>query len=68
MAHGFRKFISELFVNGKFPKLLPSENFPLYGMFLVAIYMLAWCSYEFVKCGQYKNHHTISYLEPCEIT
>ena len=32
MAHGFRKFISEMFVNGKFPKILPSENFPLYGM------------------------------------
>ena len=31
MAHGFRKFISEVFVNGKFPKILPSENFPLYG-------------------------------------
>ena len=32
MAHGFRKFISEVFVNGKFLKILPSENFPLYGM------------------------------------
>ena len=31
MAHDFRKFISEVFVNGKFPKILPSENFPLYG-------------------------------------
>ena len=31
MAHGFRKFISEVFVNGKFQKILPSENFPLYG-------------------------------------
>ena len=31
MALGFRKFISEVFVNGKFPKILPSENFPLYG-------------------------------------
>ena len=31
MALGFRKFISEMFVNGKFPKILPSENFPLYG-------------------------------------
>ena len=30
MAHGFRKFISQVFVNGKFPKILPSENFPLY--------------------------------------
>ena len=27
MAHDFRKFISEVFVNGKFPKILPSENF-----------------------------------------
>ena len=32
MALGFRKFISEVFVNGKFPKILPSENFPLYGI------------------------------------
>ena len=32
MVHGFRKFISEVFVNGKFPKILPSKNFPLYGM------------------------------------
>ena len=32
MAHSFRKFISEVFVNGKFPKILPSENFPLYGI------------------------------------
>ena len=34
MAHGFRKFISEVFVNGKFPKILPSENFPLYSKIL----------------------------------
>ena len=34
MALGFRKFISEVFVNGKFPKILPSENFPLYGMLI----------------------------------
>ena len=27
MVLGFRKFISEVFVNGKFPKILPSENF-----------------------------------------
>ena len=32
MALGFRKFISEVFVNGKFPKFLSSENFPLYGI------------------------------------
>ena len=31
MSLGFRKFISEVFMNGKFPKILPSENFPLYG-------------------------------------
>ena len=31
MVLGFQKFISEVFVNGKFPKILPSENFPLYG-------------------------------------
>ena len=34
MSLGFRKFISEMFMNGKFPKILPSENFPLYGMLL----------------------------------
>ena len=33
MGIGFRKFISEVFVNGKFPKFLPSENFPLYGSY-----------------------------------
>ena len=32
MVHGFRKFISKVFVNGKFPKKLPSENFLLYGI------------------------------------
>ena len=32
MSLGFRKFISEMFMNGKFPKILPSENFPLYGI------------------------------------
>ena len=32
MALSFQKFISEVFVNGKFPKFLPSENFPLYGI------------------------------------
>ena len=31
MAVSFRKFISEVFVNVKFPKILPSENFLLYG-------------------------------------
>ena len=31
MSLGFRKFISEVFMNGKFPKILPSKNFPLYG-------------------------------------
>ena len=34
MSLGFRKFISEMFMNGKFPKILPSENFPLYGNLL----------------------------------
>ena len=34
MALGFRKFISKMFVNGKFPKILPSENFPLYGIYI----------------------------------
>ena len=37
MVLGFRKFISEVFVNGKFPKILPSENFPLYGIPYIAI-------------------------------
>ena len=32
MPLGFRKFISEVFMNGKFLKILPSENFPLYGI------------------------------------
>ena len=32
MALGFRNFISQMFVNGKFPKILPSENFSLYGI------------------------------------
>ena len=36
MAHGFRKFISKVFVNGEFLKILPSENFPLYGTFEVS--------------------------------
>ena len=38
MVLGFRKYISEMFVNGKFPKILPSENFPLYGMLLHILY------------------------------
>ena len=29
--HSIRKFISKVFVNDKFPKILPSKNFPLYG-------------------------------------
>ena len=33
MAHDFRKFISKVFVNGKFLKILPSENFPVYGIY-----------------------------------
>ena len=39
MAHSFRKFISEVFVNGKFPKILPSENFPLYGSYVCLQYV-----------------------------
>ena len=34
MVLGFRKFISETFVNAKFSKNLPSKNFPLYGTLL----------------------------------
>ena len=37
MALGFRKFISEVFVNGKFPKILPFENFLLYGIIFMAV-------------------------------
>ena len=33
MALGFQKIISKVFVNGKFPKILPSKNFPLYGIY-----------------------------------
>ena len=33
MALGFRKFICKVYVNGKFPKILPSEDFPLYGIY-----------------------------------
>ena len=41
MALGFWKFISKVFVNGKFPKILPSENFPLYGSYIpIASYIL----------------------------
>ena len=32
MAHNFQKFISKVFANGKFPKILPSKNFSLYGI------------------------------------
>ena len=32
MGLDFRKFISEVFMNGKFPKILPSKIFPLYGI------------------------------------
>jgi len=31
---GFRKFISEIFINSEFPKILPSKNFPLYSMYV----------------------------------
>ena len=31
MSLSFQKFISEVFMNGKFPKIIPSENFSLYG-------------------------------------
>ena len=41
MALSFRKFISEVFVNGKFPKILPSENFPLYGNTFYVMYISA---------------------------
>ena len=49
MSLGFRKFISEMFMNGKFPKILPSENFPLYGIYIyvciyIYIYIYMWLS------------------------
>ena len=39
MALDFQKFISKVFVNGKFPKILPSENFPLYGMYIALVFL-----------------------------
>ena len=33
----FRKFISEIQFINHFPKIYPSENFPLYGIFTVAM-------------------------------
>ena len=48
MAHGFQKFISEMFVNGKCLKFLPSENFPLYGKrpgFYTDEYSMYVCTY-----------------------
>ena len=32
MTLGFQKFLSEVFVNGKFLKILPSKNFLLCGI------------------------------------
>ena len=48
MSLGFRKFISEMFMNGKFPKILPSENFPLYGIYLISdqLYTGFWKTYH----------------------
>ena len=43
MSLGFRKFISEMFMNGKFPKILPSENFPLYGIIITIYYSCFTC-------------------------
>ena len=42
MVLGFQKFISEVFVNGKFPKILPSENFPLYGKTTIELRSTCW--------------------------
>ena len=55
MAHGFRKFIAEEFVNCKFLKILPSENFPLYGYIhnlprLIYKVQLATCSHMKIHC------------------
>ena len=44
MALGFQKFISEVFVNGKFPKILPFENFPLYGTYYVTLMVKRMCA------------------------
>ena len=47
----FRKFISEVFMNGKFPKIVPSEDFPLYGIASVKSdsYLMA-CMYSPARC------------------
>ena len=53
MALGFQKFISEVFVNGKFPKILPSENFPLYGMSVSVYVYISLCMYVCVCMCMY---------------
>ena len=54
MALGFRKFVSEVLVNGKFPKILPSENFPLYGNLYLYVFL------NFKEFSRY----SISYCHP----
>ena len=39
MVLSLRKIISEVFVNDKFPKILPSENFPLYSSTVRTTYL-----------------------------
>ena len=62
MGLGFRKFISEVFVNGKFPKFLPSEIFLLYGRYVLnnilncrqcraSVCMLPWRQLDQVSVG-----------------
>ena len=47
MGLGFRKFISEVFVNGKFLKILPSKNFPLYGKLQYSKHAKNWQFFVF---------------------
>ena len=58
MSLGFRKFISEVFKNGKFPKILPSENFPLYGIHIFVLqYHLVWSHLVYVGTKVGWCHH-----------
>ena len=61
MALSFRKFISEVLVNGKFPKILPSKNFPLYVTVWVKTGLVRTCQY-FEK---YHFKNSIKDNQPC---
>ena len=53
MALGFRKFISEVFVNGKFPKILPSKNFPLYSSTVATLRIYTYHGYTITQLVTY---------------